>query len=323
VFIRLSNVCKSFGDALILNDISLDIEAGEFHTLLGPSGCGKTTLLRLIAGFESVSSGHIHFDAEDVASRPPRERPVNTVFQSYALFPHLTVAQNVGFGLHMLKWSKPRQQEQVRKMLELVKLSGYADRLPAQLSGGQQQRVALARALAPEPQALLLDEPLSALDFQLRQEMQVELKHLHRNTGVTFILVTHDREEALALSDRISVLESGRIAQVGTPAEIYLRPATSFVASFVSNANLIATDHGSLAGLLAVRPGSIAIVRPSEGRFDATVIAAEFVGEETIVRVKTASGTDMLARVRGHSEHRPTDIVGIDWRDSDAARVER
>jgi spermidine/putrescine transport system ATP-binding protein len=323
MFIRLSNVSKSFGDSVVLNNVSLDINTGEFHTLLGPSGCGKTTLLRLIAGFESLTAGQILLDGEDIAGRPPRQRPVNTVFQSYALFPHMSVTENIGFGLRMLRWTRARIDDRVQAMLELVRLSPYANRLTSHLSGGQQQRVALARALAPEPKALLLDEPLSALDFQLRKSMQSELKQLHTKTGITFILVTHDREEALALSDRISIIDAGRIAQVGTPAEVYLSPSTRFVASFVSNANLVPLDDPSLTRALAIRPERIQLVDPTRGRFKATVIDADFVGDDTIVRLQLKNGPEIIARVPGPNVHRPLDEVGIDWRDSDAVTVDQ
>lgn len=323
MFIRLSNVSKSFGDSVVLDDVSLDIDTGEFHTLLGPSGCGKTTLLRLIAGFESVSGGKILLDGEDIASRAPRQRPVNTVFQSYALFPHMNVAENISFGLRMLKWPRARVDERVQTVLELVRLSAYANRLPSQLSGGQQQRVALARALAPQPKALLLDEPLSALDFQLRKRMQSELKQLHCDTGITFILVTHDREEALALSDRISIIDGGRIAQVGTPTEVYLSPATRFVASFVSNANLVSWGEPDRARVRAIRPERIRIVARTNGRFDATITDTEFVGDDTVVRLKAVHGEEIVARLPGINSRRPADIVGIDWCDSDAVMIDQ
>lgn len=220
-----------------LNDVSLVINKGEFFTLLGPSGCGKTTLLRLIAGFESPTSGMILLGARDISTMAPYDRPVNTVFQSYALFPHLSVADNIGFGLTMQGTPKAQVDARVAEMLALVKLEAFADRKPQQLSGGQQQRVALARALAPAPEVLLLDEPLSALDLKLRKEMQLELKRLQTETGITFVFVTHDQEEALTLSDRIAVMAEGRVLQIDSPTGLYERPSSRRVASFIGTMN--------------------------------------------------------------------------------------
>uniref|UniRef100_A4WSB4 ABC transporter related n=1 Tax=Cereibacter sphaeroides (strain ATCC 17025 / ATH 2.4.3) TaxID=349102 RepID=A4WSB4_CERS5 len=228
--VEARNVVKAFGQGEVavraLDDVSVGIRRGEFFTLLGPSGCGKTTLLRLIAGFEAPTSGTILLDGRDITADPPNRRPINTVFQSYALFPHLTVAENVGFGLRMQ--GKPRAEigNVTARMLALVRLEALAGRRVAQLSGGQQQRVALARALAPQPRVLLLDEPLSALDLKLRKEMQIELKRLQHETGITFVFVTHDQEEALTMSDRIGVMSAGRILQIGPPREIYTRRRT-------------------------------------------------------------------------------------------------
>ncbi len=227
------------GEVQALADVSISIEKGEFFTLLGPSGCGKTTLLRCIAGFETPTSGTIHLSGKDITHTPPNQRPVNTVFQSYALFPHLTVAQNVGFGLKMQGKPAAEVARAVERVLALVKLEEFADRLPQQLSGGQQQRVALARALAPEPEVLLLDEPLSALDLKLRKEMQSELKRLQTETGITFIFVTHDQEEALTMSNRIGVMSRGELLQVGTPHDIYDRPVNRFVADFIGETNFL------------------------------------------------------------------------------------
>ena len=237
------DIVKQFGqgDHVVraLDHVSVAIKTGEFFTLLGPSGCGKTTLLRLIAGFEAPSAGQIVLEGADVTALAPNERPVNTVFQSYALFPHLSVAQNVSFGLEMLGRPKAEITATTQRMLALVKMDALANRKTSQLSGGQQQRVALARALAPQPKVLLLDEPLSALDLQLRKEMQGELKRLQRETGITFIFVTHDQEEALTMSDRIAVMRAGHILQVGSPREIYTEPANRFVASFIGETNFL------------------------------------------------------------------------------------
>ena len=222
-----------------LDTVSLDINDNEFFTLLGPSGCGKTTLLRLIAGFEQVSGGEILLFDEEIENLEPSKRPVNTVFQHYALFPHMTVAQNVAFGLERLRKPKDEIKETVDRVLALVKMQELADRRPNQMSGGQQQRVALARALAPSPKVLLLDEPLSALDLKLRQAMREELKQLQQETGITFVFVTHDQEEALAMSDRIAVMSNGEVQQIGTPTEIYEHPVNRFVADFIGDTNFI------------------------------------------------------------------------------------
>ena len=244
--IRVNGVGKYFGAepnlVKALDDVSIDIHRNEFFTLLGPSGCGKTTLLRLIAGFESPTFGQILLDNKDITHLPPYHRSVNTVFQSYALFPHLTVAENISFGLEMLNKSKREIIQTVDEMLFLVHMEELKDRRTDQISGGQQQRVALARALAPKPDVLLLDEPLSALDYKLRRGMQIELKRLQLETGITFIFVTHDQEEALTMSDRIAVMSDGHILQVGTPNEIYSNPQERFVADFIGESNFITAD---------------------------------------------------------------------------------
>ena len=244
--IEVRDVRKVFGAGdhafVALDTVSVSIRQNEFFTLLGPSGCGKTTLLRLIAGFDFPTSGQILLYGEDIAGLPPFKRPVNTVFQSYALFPHMSVAENIGFGLEMLGKPKAEIGARVAEMLRLVRMEHLADRKTSQISGGQQQRVALARALAPQPKVLLLDEPLSALDYKLRKEMQLELKRLQHETGITFIFVTHDQEEALAMSDRIAVMSAGRILQVGAPRDIYDTPAERFVAEFIGETNFIETD---------------------------------------------------------------------------------
>jgi len=244
-------VTKQFGegDAAVraLDDVSVTIRENEFFTLLGPSGCGKTTLLRLIAGFDHPTRGTILLQGQDISHLPPYQRSVNTVFQSYALFPHMTVAQNIGFGLEMLKKPKAEIAETVSRMLKLVRMEELRDRRTDQISGGQQQRVALARALAPRPKVLLLDEPLSALDYKLRKDMQIELKRLQHETGITFIFVTHDQEEALTMSDRIAVMSRGKILQVGSPREIYDHPADRFVADFIGDTNFLGAEVVSAA----------------------------------------------------------------------------
>lgn len=237
--ISIRNVQKRFGDFVAISQMSFDIGDNEFFTLLGPSGCGKTTLLRMIAGFENTSEGQIYLYDELLENLPPNKRPVNTVFQNYALFPHMNVAGNIGFGLHMLGWSRKEIKLRVSQMISTVKLEEFAHRKPSQLSGGQQQRVALARAMAPKPKVLLLDEPLSALDLKLRQQMRAELKELQRETGITFIFVTHDQEEALTMSDRIAVMSAGEVQQIGTPTQVYEQPKNRFVAEFIGETNLL------------------------------------------------------------------------------------
>ena len=235
--IEIRSAVKRYGTTTALHSISLEIADNEFFTLLGPSGCGKTTLLRCIAGFEDLNEGEIRLFGRDIARLDPNHRPVNTVFQQYALFPHMTVLENVAFGLKMKGMGLADRTARAGKILEMVHLSAFADRMPAQLSGGQQQRVALARALAPEPKVLLLDEPLSALDLKLRQAMRVELKMLQEQTGITFVFVTHDQEEALTMSDRIAVMSQGRVQQVGTARDIYEVPVNRFVADFIGETN--------------------------------------------------------------------------------------
>jgi putative spermidine/putrescine transport system ATP-binding protein len=237
--IIFEHVARHFGEVRAVDNVSMEVRDGEFFSMLGPSGSGKTTCLRLIAGFERPSAGRILLYGQDVSTLPPYERPVNTVFQDYALFPHMTVGENIAYGLMLKKVAKPERRKRAEEMLELVRLPGLADRKPSQLSGGQRQRVALARALINQPKVLLLDEPLGALDLKLRQQMQVELKAIQQRVGITFIFVTHDQEEALTMSDRIAVFNQGQIEQVGSPAEMYEHPATPFVAGFVGVSNLI------------------------------------------------------------------------------------
>ena len=322
VIISARNVIKTFGQGSTavraLDDVSVNIRKGEFFTLLGPSGCGKTTLLRLIAGFEMPTDGTIELDGTDITTMPPNKRPVNTVFQSYALFPHLTVAQNIGFGLQMQ--GKPAAEVRARtdEMLALVKLEALAGRKIAQMSGGQQQRVALARALAPQPKVLLLDEPLSALDLKLRKEMQVELKRLQLETGITFVFVTHDQEEALTMSDRIGVMSNGKLQQVGSPKDIYTTPKNRFVASFIGETNflpgiaeegavrLATGDSIAVDALRAVDKGRAVTVtvRPEQvrvGGLDKNAIAAKvtslvYFGTDTHCHVALKDGTEIVVR---------------------------
>ncbi|MEM1163750.1 MAG: ABC transporter ATP-binding protein [Pseudomonadota bacterium] len=323
--VSVQNVRKDFGDFTALHDVSLDIKDNEFFTLLGPSGCGKTTLLRMIAGFESVTSGAIFLYGDEIEALPPNKRPVNTVFQNYALFPHMTVAENIGFGLKMLGWSGSDINTRVAEMIGLVKLSAFAARRPAQLSGGQQQRVALARAMAPQPKVLLLDEPLSALDLKLRQEMREELKSLQRETGITFIFVTHDQEEALSMSDRIAVMSAGAVQQIGTPEDIYEHPVNRFVADFIGDINLLevvaeAVDGPDVTcrvgdarmtataaqpvsagqnGWLAIRPERVALLdAPDQNSLPATLQGTVYLGTDTQALADIGGGSMLRTRMQ-------------------------
>jgi len=330
------------GAVLALDRVSLAIGRNEFFTLLGPSGCGKTTLLRLIAGFEQPSAGDILLDGRSIAALPPFRRPVNTVFQSYALFPHMSVAQNVAFGLEMQGRGRAETAREVGRTLALVRLAGLEDRRPAQLSGGQQQRVALARALANHPQVLLLDEPLSALDLKLRQGMQLELKRLQHDTGITFVFVTHDQQEALTMSDRLAVMEQGRILQIGTPAEIYEHPNCRFVADFIGDSNLVeatrsgqgpdgvrfrlggagevvAAQGGGANGArvtLAVRPERVSLVPAgAPGALAGRIEDIVYVGSDTSFHVLLADGLRFRVRVQNRDgaapRFAPGDPVGL------------
>jgi spermidine/putrescine transport system ATP-binding protein len=328
--IEAREVTKIFGSGpqtvKALDCVSVTVRKNEFFTLLGPSGCGKTTLLRMIAGFEFPTEGAILLDGSDIAALPPFRRPVNTVFQNYALFPHLTVAQNIAFGLEMLRRPATEIASRVGEMLRLVQMEALADRRTDQISGGQQQRVALARALAPQPKVLLLDEPLSALDYKLRKEMQIELKRLQHETGITFIFVTHDQEEALSMSDRIAVMSKGHILQIGPPKAIYEHPTDRFVASFIGETNFldgtVASIRGDLAEVRLAEGGRIlaaslpagvtpagrvtAVVRPEhtllvsagadEALVTGTVESTMYSGTDTHVHVRLAGGGRVMVR---------------------------
>ena len=297
--ITLENISVDFGSERVLNKISLNIKDKEFVTLLGPSGCGKTTTLRIIAGFIEPSEGKVFFEGKDMTGVPPYKRQVNTIFQRYALFPHLNVYENVAFGLRVKKFKEKEIDKKVRHMLKTVNLTGFENRNVANLSGGQQQRVAIARALINEPKVLLLDEPLSALDLKLRKDMQVELKNIQRETGITFIFVTHDQEEALSMSDTVVVMDNGVIQQIGTPEDIYNEPINAFVADFIGESNIIdgvmlkdyrvlldgvefeCVDKGFEQNEkvdVVIRPEDVDVVSPEKGMLQATVTAVTFKG---------------------------------------------
>ena len=299
--IEIRNLAKSFGAVKAVDGVDLDINPGEFLTLLGPSGSGKTTVLRMIAGFETPDSGSVKLNGKDITYLPPYERDVNTVFQDYALFPHMDVISNIEYGLRVKGVEKKERREKASRALDQVRLSGYENRKPNQLSGGQRQRVALARALVNRPSVLLLDEPLGALDLKLRQQMQIELKELQREVGITFIFVTHDQEEALTMSDRIAVFDKGKIQQLDKPSTIYERPSNEFVAGFVGISNLISVKAAEeiigQAGTFSVRPEKIQLgtmagqIRSAEG----TIKEVEYRGPSTRFLVELDAGVTLMA----------------------------
>ncbi len=294
IAVKFAKACRRFGTVTAVAEIDLSIDEGSFFAMLGPSGSGKTTCLRLISGFERLTSGHIEIFGVLSDNIPPNRRPVNTVFQDYALFPHLNVRDNVSFGLKIKGVPKDRRFKEAESLLELVKLGGYENRLPSQLSGGQRQRVALARALINKPRVLLLDEPLGALDLKLREQMQDELKTLQKSLGVTFIFVTHDQGEALSMSDRVAVVNEGQIVQADTPEEIYKRPRTRFVADFVGASNILSPElsisFGGAANWSSLRPESVSIAAKGEGRVVGTLQAVRFLGATKRVTFVVAGG---------------------------------
>nr|WP_245678311.1 ABC transporter ATP-binding protein [Chondromyces crocatus] len=331
--VELKRVTKRFAGTTAVNEVDLTIRAGEFITLLGPSGCGKTTLLRMISGFETPTEGTVLLEGKDVTHEPPYRRDVNQVFQSYALFPHMTVKENISFGLKMKKVARSEMDERVRSAISMVSLEGMEARKPTQLSGGQRQRVALARAIVCRPKVLLLDEPLSALDAKLRHAMQVELKQLQKKLGITFVFVTHDQEEALTMSDRIAVINKGKIEQLGDAGAIYHRPKTTFVANFIGQANIlhasVVAREGSQARvqlegglelltsgevpqgmdsvLVSIRPEKIWIQKEAgegENWFEATIEDELFQGPTDQLRLKTAGGLTLTALVANESARR-------------------
>ena len=306
--IEIRNLAKSFGPVRAVDGVDLDIHAGEFLTLLGPSGSGKTTVLRMIAGFETPDSGSIKLNGVDITYLPPYERDVNTVFQDYALFPHMDVISNIEYGLRVKGVAKSERREKALRALEQVRLSGYENRKPNQLSGGQRQRVALARALVNRPAVLLLDEPLGALDLKLRQQMQIELKELQREVGITFIFVTHDQEEALTMSDRIAVFDKGKIQQLDKPSAIYERPTNEFVAGFVGISNLISGSAAQAilgkSGTFTVRPEKILVGNTAPGMRSAegVIKEVEYLGPSTRFLVQLDAGVTLMALRQNTSE---------------------
>jgi spermidine/putrescine transport system ATP-binding protein len=355
--VRLEDLRKQFGEVAAVDGVTLDIHAGEFFSLLGPSGCGKTTTLRMIGGFELPTAGRILLGAKDITMEPPERRPVNMVFQSYALFPHLTVFENIAFGLRRRNTPDAEVKARVGEALELVHLAGYDRRKPDQMSGGQQQRVALARALVNRPQVLLLDEPLGALDLKLRRELQVELKRVQLEVGITFIYVTHDQEEALALSDRIAVMNGGRVEQLGTPEELYDQPRSRFVAGFIGTTNLLEGVVERIDGDTAVlrladgeraaaKAGRVAIgdtvdlvIRPEEIQLEPAadvgastvdtagmalqgeILQSAYLGTSISFQVRTGAGATLAVVVpRGHQRFDIGDAVRVRWR-ADQAMV--
>jgi spermidine/putrescine transport system ATP-binding protein len=351
--VSIEDVYKDYGSTRAVDGISLHVEQGEFLTLLGPSGCGKTTTLRMIGGFEYPTAGQISINGEVMGNRPPYRRPVNTVFQNYALFPHMTVGQNIGYGLEMAGVPKKERQRRVGEVLELVRLPHVENRKPSQLSGGQQQRVALARALVNRPKVLLLDEPLGALDLKLRKAMQLELKGLNREVGITFIYVTHDQDEALTMSDRIAVMNAGKILQLGEPREIYERPSSRFVADFIGETNMLrgtldAVDGGmatiGIAGVgtiravmrdiaisetygsevdVSIRPEQLSLHHPqdldghhsTENRLEGVIVDVIYLGTHTQYVVRFADGQQAAVHLQNKA------VVPPDFSIGDAAAI--
>ncbi|MBA9083893.1 spermidine/putrescine transport system ATP-binding protein [Fontibacillus solani] len=315
--IELVGVEKHFAGQPVVHPLSLTIKEGEFLTLLGPSGCGKTTILRMIAGFEQPSKGQIMLEGTDLTNLPPNRRDLNLVFQHYALFPHMTVEDNIAFGLKMKKMPLKEQRERVQEAVTMTQLNQLVKRYPHQLSGGQQQRVAIARAIANKPKVLLLDEPLGALDLQLRKSLQSELKHLQRSLGITFVYVTHDQEEAMMLSDRIVIMNTGRVEQIGTPREIYATPTTLFSATFVGENNIFSQD----GRLFAVRPEKLHAVRNTEEvKRTGEVLDVLYLGSIHKLIVQLDDEPMTVSIVFDFTDNRPWEIgekIGVDWNDQD------
>ncbi len=346
-FLELKNISKYYGPVTAVEDFNLTVEQGEFISLLGPSGCGKTTTLQMIAGFEEPSRGTIHIDGRNMTQVSPNARDIGIVFQSYALFPHMTVAENVGFGLEMRRISKEERQRRVQETLDLVHLGDFGNRFPRALSGGQRQRVALARAIVIKPQLLLLDEPLSALDAKIRESMQIELRNIQHTVGVTTILVTHDQAEAMAMSDRIAVMNEGRLAQLGEPFDIYENPSNTFTSNFLGSTNIFkgkidrasgeevfvncngieiavpgSADSGEQVSV-AIRPEKIAVVEENAGHFNATVSTRIFLGTSWAYHFDSDIGRfNATLQNTGHNTATEGETVGIKWQ-KDAVRILR
>lgn len=352
VILELSNIAKSFGDTQVLKKINLKVMQGEFVTLLGSSGCGKTTTLRIIAGLEEPDRGAVIIDGTDMTDKAPNMRPVNTVFQNYALFPHMNVYNNIAYGLKIKKVSKAEIKEKVTKMLELVQLEGFEKRMPSEMSGGQRQRIAIARALVNNPKVLLLDEPLGALDLQLRRQMQLELKKLQQKLGITFIYITHDQEEAINMSDRIIVMRDGYFEQQGTPSEVYDHPKTSYVATFVGSANVLSgvvsscedtaisltSEDGTFIcakegyefekGMdvkVAVRSENVNVSgEPGAYGIKGVITEKSFVGGMLHIVVKLGSGAEVVVRRHGiNFSYELGEEVYLDWDSQNAVPVDR
>ena len=338
--LSIRNIAKTFGKTQVLRDISLEVAEGEFLTILGESGSGKTTLLRVIAGFEQATSGELWIGGERLDALPPYKRPVNTVFQHYALFPHLTIGDNVAYGLRIADVPKEETTARVNEALAMVKMTAHAEKKPSKISGGQQQRVALARALVNRPKLLLLDEPLSALDANLRRQMQIELKSLQREVGIAFVFITHDQEEAMVMSDRIALLKGGRLEQIATPREIYNRPATAYVAQFIGHTNLLrgnAENGMARCGTLAwtvqapngpvsfsVRPENVRLAGSNSDdsvRFEGRVLHQAFHGATEMVRVECGDGQIFLVRLTGTGGTTVGDTLRLEFSPQDAVAV--
>ena len=318
IILELDQIEKSFGDTRVLNGISLSIKKGEFITFLGPSGCGKTTTLRIIAGLEAPDSGRVLLSGKDVTNVEPNKRDVNTIFQNYALFPHMNVFANVAYSLKLKKTPKDEIRRRVTEMLELVQLSGFEKRMPAELSGGQRQRVAIARAVINNPSVLLLDEPLGALDLQLRRQMQQELKKLQKQLGISFIYITHDQEEAINMSDRIGVMHEGVLEQLGTPNEVYYQPKTSYVADFVGNANILRLGGETFA----IRSENILMNGETVCTREAVVVEKSFAGGQLRILFRLPDGQTLTASRYGiDNDLQPGQQVRIGWEEPHAVKV--
>lgn len=318
IILKLEGITKSFGDTEVLKSVDIEVYKGEFITLLGASGCGKTTTLRIISGLEEADAGTVYLNGTDISNMPPEQRNVNTVFQNYALFPNMNVEKNIAYGLKIKKLPKEEIEKRVKNALEMVQLEGYEKRKPEELSGGQRQRVAIARAVVNQPEVLLLDEPLGALDLKLRRQMQVELKKLQQKLGITFIYITHDQEEAINMSDRIGVMHNGVLEQLGTPNEIYYQPKTSYVADFVGNANIYRTQGKTYA----VRSENVLMDGEAECELPATVEDKSFAGGQLRIVFALEDGQKIIASRYGiDSELAVGTKLHIGWKETSQVEV--